>query len=212
MMQPVDRVLQGAVVLSLVLHLVVLAVLRMPGQAAHDAGSSPLTVQLLQRTVPMTAPMSQPSRARPAPASHPAVRPLALPAEAQSTLPLSPVVAAVSPAVSESAAAAPAAQATAASTAAEMVPPRFDAAYLDNPQPSYPVLSRRLGEQGRVLLRVLVSGEGRAREVLVKGGSGFARLDQAAREAVLRWRFLPARQGSQAVEAWVLVPITFSLS
>ena len=89
--------------------------------------------------------------------------------------------------------------------------PRFDADYLDNPAPAYPALSRRLGEQGRVLLRVHVLADGSAGQVEVRESSGFERLDRAARETVVRWRFVPARQGERPVAAWVLVPISFSL-
>ncbi|MBL8423926.1 MAG: energy transducer TonB [Candidatus Accumulibacter phosphatis] len=88
---------------------------------------------------------------------------------------------------------------------------RFDAAYLHNPKPVYPVASRRLGEEGRVLLRVRVSAQGLPAEVDVKQSSGFPRLDEAARAAVERWRFVPARRGTEAVEASVLVPLQFSL-
>lgn len=88
---------------------------------------------------------------------------------------------------------------------------RFDADYLDNPKPVYPHASRRLGEQGKVLLRVYVSAAGLAEKVEIKLGSSFARLDQAALDAVSRWRFVPARRGEQAVAAWVQVPITFQL-
>jgi protein TonB len=88
---------------------------------------------------------------------------------------------------------------------------RFDADYLDNPSPAYPSASRRLGEQGIALLRVYVSAQGLAETVELKASSGFARLDQAAQEAVSRWRFVPARRGEQAVAAWVQVPITFQL-
>ncbi|NTV10441.1 MAG: energy transducer TonB [Zoogloea sp.] len=90
-------------------------------------------------------------------------------------------------------------------------PPRFDAAYLDNPPPAYPASARRNGEEGRVLLRVHVTTGGRADEIQVQSGSGSESLDQAARAAVRRWRFEPARQGGQAVVAWVLVPIVFKL-
>jgi protein TonB len=89
--------------------------------------------------------------------------------------------------------------------------PRFDAAYLQNPQPDYPAVSRRIGEEGRVILRVLVSAEGRADELEVRTSSGSSRLDQAALASVKRWRFEPARQGGQAIAAWVLVPISFHL-
>ena len=88
---------------------------------------------------------------------------------------------------------------------------RFDADYLNNPPPVYPVLSRRRGEQGRVLLQVQVSAQGTAERVEVQTGSGHARLDAAALEAVRRWRFVPARRGDAAVAASVMVPIVFRL-
>lgn len=92
-----------------------------------------------------------------------------------------------------------------------LISARFDADYLQNPKPLYPHASRRLGEEGKVMLRVFVSADGEAKRVEIKHSSGFQRLDQAAEEAVARWRFMPARRGEQAVAAWVLVPIEFSL-
>ncbi len=92
-----------------------------------------------------------------------------------------------------------------------LVPPRFDADYLSNPPPEYPMLSRRLGEEGQVLLRVRVSAEGLPLAVEVKRSSGFQRLDEAARAAVKRWKFVPARRGEEPVAAWVLIPISFTL-
>ncbi len=89
--------------------------------------------------------------------------------------------------------------------------PKFGVAYLNNPAPSYPRLSRRMGEEGRVLLKVLVSAEGAANSVTIEQSSGSTRLDQSALHAVKRWRFIPARKGSQALSAYVLVPINFSL-
>ena len=88
---------------------------------------------------------------------------------------------------------------------------RFDADYLSNPKPVYPSASRRLGEEGRVLLRVHVSAEGAALAVEIKHSSGFPRLDEAARAAVAQWRFVSARRGSEPVDSWVAVPIVFSL-
>lgn len=89
--------------------------------------------------------------------------------------------------------------------------PKFGVAYLKNPAPNYPRTSRRMGEEGRVLLKVLVSAEGAANSVSIEKSSGFTRLDQSALEAVKRWRFIPARKGSQALSAYVLVPMNFSL-
>jgi protein TonB len=101
------------------------------------------------------------------------------------------------------------AKSTAGAPPAEL--PRFDPAYLNNQAPVYPTASRRLGEQGRVLLRVYVRADGSAREALVDRSSGSSRLDAAARKAVERWRFVPAKRGNDAVDAWVIVPISFSL-
>jgi periplasmic protein TonB len=89
--------------------------------------------------------------------------------------------------------------------------PIFAADYLDNPAPYYPPLSRRAGEQGRVVLRVLVSAGGRSDEVQIRTSSGHTRLDDAARETVRRWRFVPAKRGDQPIAEWVLIPISFRL-
>ena len=89
--------------------------------------------------------------------------------------------------------------------------PIFNADYLDNPAPPYPSFARRQGEQGRVMLRVLVNVQGSADEVQVRTTSGFPRLDESARETVRRWRFVPAKRGAEAVPAWVLIPISFRL-
>ena len=88
---------------------------------------------------------------------------------------------------------------------------RFDAAYLQNPRPNYPPASRRLGEEGKVLLRVRVSAEGQPAAVDLEKSSSFERLDEAARQAVARWRFVPARRGDEAIEATVVVPVVFRL-
>ena len=90
-------------------------------------------------------------------------------------------------------------------------PPRGDIAYLNNPAPSYPAVSKKTREQGRVMLRVRVDEKGKVENVLVESSSGFKRLDEAAREAVSQWRFLPARLGERAVAGWALVPINFQL-
>ncbi len=107
----------------------------------------------------------------------------------------------------------PAAAAPVREAPVAIVPPRFDAAYLSNPAPAYPSASRRMGEEGRVLLRVQVGADGRPTDVSIAKSSGFSRLDDIARDTVLRsWRFVPARQGDQAVAGAVKVPIDFTLS
>lgn len=88
---------------------------------------------------------------------------------------------------------------------------RFDADYLNNPAPAYPPLSRRMREEGKVMLRVVVKPDGLPGRIETARSSGSERLDAAARNAVSRWRFVPARQGEHAIESSVLVPIIFKL-
>jgi len=92
-----------------------------------------------------------------------------------------------------------------------LTPPSFNADYLKNPPPAYPAVSRRMREEGKVILRVQVTEQGLTRDVQVRTSSGFPLLDEAALEAVRQWRFVPARRGETPVSAWVLVPIVFSL-
>jgi protein TonB len=91
-------------------------------------------------------------------------------------------------------------------------PPSFGAAYLNNPAPAYPMLARKMGEQGKVLLKVLVSQDGKAEVVKVDTSSGHQKLDQAAIEAVKRWSFVPAKRSNKPISAYVLVPVNFTLS
>lgn len=88
---------------------------------------------------------------------------------------------------------------------------RFDADYLRNPAPAYPVLARRMGEEGKVLLRVLVNPQGGADTVEIKTSSGSTRLDESARKTVLNWKFIPAKRGDTTLQSWVLVPVIFKL-
>ncbi len=94
---------------------------------------------------------------------------------------------------------------------APTTPAAFDAAYLHNPAPAYPALSRRMGEQGNILLSVYVGENGQAQTVQLKKSSGFDRLDNAALETVKRWRFAAAKHQEQLIASWVQVPIKFIL-
>jgi protein TonB len=78
-------------------------------------------------------------------------------------------------------------------------------------RPSYPSSARRLGIQGMTTLRIYVTADGRVTEVVIQGSAGHPDLDSAAAEAVKRWRFEPARRGSEAVGMWVLLPVEFRL-
>lgn len=95
---------------------------------------------------------------------------------------------------------------------AAITEPVFDAAYLRNPAPEYPEYARRRGLQGKVLLEVQVTREGDAKEVNIAKTSGFNVLDKAALKVVRHWKFVPARRGSEFVEAGVLVPVEFRIN
>lgn len=92
-----------------------------------------------------------------------------------------------------------------------VTPPAYNAAYLRNPPPRYPQAARRNGDEGTVMLRVLVNPEGAPVQVELDRSSGSSPLDSAAVDAVRNWRFVPARRGTQNVEGWVRVPIVFRL-
>lgn len=96
-------------------------------------------------------------------------------------------------------------------TESAITAPVFDAAYLQNPQPPYPLSARRRGIEGKVLLRAEIRPDGISSRVEVKKSSGWEILDQAALQAVQGWRFSPARRGNEAITAWVEIPINFRL-
>ncbi|MEY3381537.1 MAG: hypothetical protein RL468_2135 [Pseudomonadota bacterium] len=89
--------------------------------------------------------------------------------------------------------------------------PSSNAAYLNNPKPAYPALSKRLGEQGTVTVRVMIGVDGTAQQAEISQSSGFARLDQAALAVVLKWRYVPGKRGGIPEAMWFNVPISFVL-
>lgn len=96
-------------------------------------------------------------------------------------------------------------------TTSAVVLPSSDADYLHNPPPAYPRMSRRMGEQGTVLVRVFINAEGRAEKAEIRTSSGYARLDEAALETVQRWRYIPGQRAGQPEAMWFNVPIRFVL-
>ena len=89
--------------------------------------------------------------------------------------------------------------------------PSSNAGYLNNPKPTYPAISRRLGEQGKVVLRVFIDAEGSPQQIEIRQSSGYERLDQQALDAVRRWRFVPGKRNGVPEAMWNIVPINFVL-
>ncbi len=83
--------------------------------------------------------------------------------------------------------------------------------YQSNEPPVYPGLARKRGQEGTVILQVLVNREGRVDALEIENSSGFGQLDRAALAAVRKWSFEPGRQGEERIAMWVRVPVTFKL-
>jgi protein TonB len=161
-----------------------------------------------------SAPTPAPAPAAPAPARDaPAESVAALPAAGILSSPGGSSSSGEAPAVSRDDA--PATSSTAGARTAAVAPERIT--QHARPQggyqarPSYPAAPRRLGVQGTTLLRVHVLADGRIGDVLVEKSAGHPDLDDAAATAVKRWRFDPARRGSESVAMWVLLPVEFKL-
>lgn len=111
---------------------------------------------------------------------------------------------------------APAPPAPAAPPPAPPAPPRVelpssDADYLQNPKPPYPPMSKRLNEQGTVIMRVLIGTDGLPQQAEIRKSSGFSRLDESAATTVMKWRYVPGKRAGVPEAMWFNVPINFVL-
>jgi periplasmic protein TonB len=171
-------------------------------------------VQPKNRPVPQTLTKPAISPVLPAPPSVAPAQstPVATPALAASVEVASAVVTAPSPASPLTVpSGSPRAGNPAPAAPAAVVLPSGDADYLNNPAPAYPRMSRRMGEQGTVVVRVFISTEGRAEKAEVRTSSGYSRLDEAALDTVQRWRYMPGKRGGVPEAMWFNVPIRFVL-
>ncbi|HVS10616.1 MAG TPA: TonB family protein [Planctomycetota bacterium] len=83
---------------------------------------------------------------------------------------------------------------------------------LSGAPPAYPRESVGRGEEGTVLLRLSISARGGVASVEIVESSGHLRLDRAARDALLAWRFEPATLASEPIASTLLHPVTFRLA
>lgn len=211
-----DRLLRYALLASIAVHVAAVAALYPRPWTPQPL---PVIVATLQGPVtglPEMAPVAPEPRAvaaaptptvpRPAPR-----RPAVLAVATASSLSGSAAPVAV-PEATPAAQAPGAAVAAAATAPLAFEPPRFNAAYLANPPPPYPASARRRGIEGAVFIDARIGTGGEARELKLATSSGDDALDSAAMDAVRGWRFVPARRGEQAVEAWVRIPLVFRLN
>lgn len=156
---------------------------------------------------PKPAPVRKAERTPP-----PAPRPVAIPDPAPSPNAPTGVNEPQPPAPPVAAPAAPAeAPAAPAPAAGRIELPSTNADYLQNPKPVYPPISKRMGEQGKVVIRVLIGPDGTAQQAELRQSSGYERLDQAALATVLKWRYVPGKRGGVPEAMWFNVPINFIL-
>lgn len=181
--------------------------------------SEPTPVEIIQPTIQGVIVMAEPEPAPPPPATlppppPPEKKPEPTPKPKPKPLPKAPP--------SERAVKAPEPEPTPAppvtqpaeptpAAPAPVLPPRADAGQISNPAPAYPSLSRRLREEGLVVLEILIRADGSVGEIKLKASSGFKRLDEAAMNAVKRWRYQPATQGGIAIDFWYEQPVEFNL-
>ena len=204
----------GLLAIAVSLHVGLFALSRIPESSPTRRADPPLMLEFVDAK-PMAAsasvPQSRPKPVPPATLSKPTMPRLEASASA---LPAQGDTPSAAPVVSSSAE-----LRTGQGAVGTADPPvslaRFDADYLKNPAPPYPPMSRRLGEEGRVILRARVSAEGVAEAVEIKTSSGSVRLDEAAQRTVRTWRFVAAKRTvnglERPVESWVLVPVVFRL-
>ena len=203
--------------------------------ALHLLGLWALQAGLLQRVVTWVVPVMAvseavdvpvppppPAKRLPPPAATVSPRPTAPLATSAPELPLA-VPAASAPAASapiglpapspvQNSAPVAAAPVTATPTPSPKIAlPSTQADYLNNPKPAYPALSRRLGEQGRAVVRVLIGADGLPQKAELYASSGFERLDRAALDTVMRWRYVPGKRGDVPEAMWFNVPLNFVL-
>ena len=89
--------------------------------------------------------------------------------------------------------------------------PASEVQYLEPLSLEYPRLAKRMGETGRVVVRVFIDEGGLAHNARVDRSSGHPRLDEAATAAVQKARFKPYTENGRAVAGWAFIPIDFEL-
>jgi protein TonB len=153
------------------------------------------------RSTPVSTPLPTVSKQAEASPSAPVMAPVVAPIiAAANSAPATPSAPAAAPSASVGKPAAP-----------SLVLPSSDADYLNNPPPAYPRMSKRMGEQGTVIVRVFIGLQGTAEQAEIRTSSGYDRLDKAALETVQRWRYVPGKRHGTSEAMWFNVPVRFVL-
>jgi periplasmic protein TonB len=179
---------------------------------APPAPPAPPTPQAVAQPQPKVQPKTpKPAQPAPTPAVQPtpatlAITPSATTPESSATTPTATAAAPASTNSGNTPNAPPAPPAP-----PKVTQPSTDADYLNNARPQYPPMSKRLNEQGKVVVRALIGTDGTASQASIKSSSGFDRLDQAALATVLKWRYVPGKRGGVPEAMWFDVPVNWVL-
>lgn len=165
-----------------------------PSESPQPQAAAPKPVPVVKKTVPP----------RPAPVTNTTPSPKAITTPPTEPAPAEPAATAIvaPPALPAPSVASASAQPRTVSSGIE---------YIKAPSPEYPAAARRMGEEGTAVLRVLVNEKGRPERAEIQKSSGSGRLDEAARQAVLRALFKPFIEDGSPVAAYAIVPIKFQL-
>lgn len=202
-------------VVEVVIPATILSEIIAPPAPRIEPPPAPPPPQPKPRPKPVETPVVRKSPPQPRPAPQPIAIPDPAPAPnaplgVETPQPPAPPVAAPVAAAAATPPAAPS-QGAGGAGSAKVELPSSDADYLQNPKPAYPAISKRLGEQGKVVVRVLIGVDGTAQRAEIRQSSGYDRLDQAALATVLKWRYVPGKRAGVPEAMWFNVPVNFVL-
>jgi protein TonB len=199
---PVQRTTAIVVVCVVALHVLAIATLLLSPNTTDIDNQQSVAMEMV------LAPVSnRPAKAQQQTVATPTAAPKSAATKAEQTTPSSATAAHNA----EAAPAATPAQSGLTKGAPAISLPSSEAHGLNNPKPAYPRASRRLNEQGQVMVRVFVTTDGSPQQGEIKTSSGFDRLDQEALRTVMRWRFVPGLRFGTPEAMWFNVPVNFVL-
>ena len=83
-------------------------------------------------------------------------------------------------------------------------------AFIRQEMPDYPLLARRFGKEGKVVLRLLIDKNGKLQNVEVIEPSGFG-FTESAIEAIKKSTFSPAYRNGEKIASKAILPVRFNL-
>ena len=131
---------------------------------------------------------------------------------APATVQVAPAAPVLPPSVPVAAVASPAPVPVPAPAPVVKVQPSTDADDLYNPNQRYPRMSFSMGEQGTVMVRILIGAKGLPLKAELQKTSGFERLDQAALEYVMQSRYKPGTLNGVPNDMWMGRPVTYTIA